>query len=162
MTNQEVDQDWGHLVHQEQAAREAAMVERYQSLAGLDEDERRRRLKSMAAAEYSLSEGDLRSFTLSRMRTWLQLDFETAQVISSSYDAIMQEMPATVAMRRVSLVQTLAREFSAEDEERLRALAPRVFAGAPGRAPNLDRAEPEAHTATPGRKRPIWAFWKRG
>jgi hypothetical protein len=71
----------------------------------------------------------------------------------------MQEMPATTAMRRVALVQSLVTDFSAEEEERLRELAPRVFAGAPRRATGLDRRGPSVQTVA-GRKKAWWAFWR--
>ena len=155
-----LDQSWAQLSILEPAEREAQMIARYRQVAGLSEDERKSQVKSMILAEYSLPEEALRAFTISRMRTWIGLDPEVAPVIAETYDAVMQEMPATIAMKRVSLVQTLVLEFSAEDEERLRELAPRVFAGAPSRKLNLDRPNEPDLAVAPGRKKPFWAFWR--
>ena len=162
MVSSDLDEEWAKLSEAETAEREAKMVARYEELAGLSEDERRARLRAMARAEYSLSDERLRPFTISRMRTWLALDEDKAGPVAQSYDAVMQEMPATIAMRRVALVQTLVREFSVEDEERLRRLIPRVFAGAPSRLTGLERSESPLQTETATRKKPWWAFWRGG
>ena len=161
MVSQEaIDQEWLHQSEAESESREAFMAARYIELAALPEEERRTRLRAMARAEYSLPDEKLRPFTLSRLRTWLSLEPDKAQVIADSYDAVMQEMPAPVAMRRVALVQTLATEFSPEDEERLRQLAPRVFAGTPSRMTVLERPEPEPLAVATRTKKPWWAFWR--
>ena len=161
VSQQDVDLEWAKLADSEVTPREAAMLARYNELAGLSEDERRSRLRSMARAEYELSDAKLRPFTVSRMRTWLELDPTNAQLIASSYDAVMQEMPAPVAMRRVALVQSLAIEFSVDDEDRLRKLTPRVFAGAPSRKTGLAREETSLSMADSHPKRSWWAFWRR-
>jgi hypothetical protein len=65
-------------------------------------------------------------------------------------------------MRRVALVQSLVLEFSVEEEEHLRRLFPRVFAGAPSRLTGLGREEPApASFAAPPPKKPWWAFWQK-
>jgi hypothetical protein len=133
VTAQNADTQWSGLVDSPAEEREAAMRERYLELAALDEDTRRERLKAMADAEYAIPDDKLRVFSLSRLRTWLALPDDAAQAVAHSYDAVMQRMPGPIAMRRVSIVQTLAAAFSPEDEERLRALVPGVFAGVPSR-----------------------------
>lgn len=155
------DQEWSDLTTLDADVREARMRDRYQVLATLSEDDRRRELRAMAQAEYTLPDELLRPFTLSRLRVWLQLEPDVAQQIASSYDAVMTTMPGPMAMRRVGVVQTLAVEFPPEDEERLRALAPGVFAGQPHRIVSGVAAPPAAVAAEPARKRPWWAFWKR-
>jgi hypothetical protein len=152
------DQSWSQLSSLAPAEREAQMAARYKAMAGLGEDERRNQVKSMILAEYSLNEPELRAFTISRMRTWIALDPEEAPVIAQSYDAVMQEMPATIAMKRVSLVQTLVLEFSAEEEARLRELVPRVFAGAPSRSLAVERPAESAQDDKASKK-PWWKFW---
>lgn len=154
------DQSWAQLSTLEPAEREAQMAERYRQMPGLSEDERKGQMKSMILAEYSLPEEGLKAFTISRMRTWITLEPEVAPVIAQAYDAVMQQMPAAIAMKRVSLVQTLVLEFSPDDEERLRELAPRVFAGAPSRKLKLDRPDGPDLAITAGRKKPFWAFWR--
>jgi len=158
VTQQDADQTWAALAGQETSAREAQMTSRYKELAAMSEDERRTRMKAMATAEYSLPDEKLRSFTISRMRTWIALDLETARPIADSYGAVMLTMPAAAAMKRVSLVQTLVTEFTPEEEEKLRELAPAVFAGAPNRKLGLDRPGESLQTQV-GKKKPFWKFW---
>jgi len=161
MTTPDVDQEWGQLITLSAEEREARMDERYLALAALPEDERRRQLQAMAHAEYALPDDQLRPFTISRLRVWLRLEPTVAEQVAASYDAVMTQMPGPIAMRRVGLVQTLAREFPPEDEERLRALVPAVFAGQPHRAVGGAHPEPTASPPAPQRVRPWWAFWKR-
>jgi hypothetical protein len=156
VTQQQADEEWAALADDD--GREAKMTARYAELAALSEDERRTRLKAMATVEYNLPENKLRTFTVSRMRTWIGMDMDQAKVIAGSYNAVMQNMPANVAMKRVALVQTLVTEFSPEDEEKLRELAPGAFAGAPSRKTGLDRPGPDLQTRA-GTKKPFWKFW---
>ena len=123
------DQAWGMLVDVGEEERKAKMLQRYGELANLSEEERRSQMLAMAGSEYDLPADKLRTFTIFRLQVWLQLEPEVAQRISASYDAAMQKMPGLQAMRRVALVQTLAREFSSQDQERLVALMPNVFGG---------------------------------
>jgi hypothetical protein len=161
------DQEWGQIAALDAPERESRMQARYQDLATLPEDERRQRLRAMAQTEYALPDDELRSFTYSRLRVWLDLDPTVARQIAASYDAVMSQMPGPIAMRRVGIVQTLAKEFPPEDEERLRELVPAVFAGQPHRVtvPPPQDVAPPAQAAAPSdpapRSRPWWAFWKR-
>ncbi len=141
------------------------MVERYVELAALSEEERVKRMLAMAFAEYDLPYDELRKFTIPRLNSWLTLDTEVAQRVSSSYDAVMQKMPAEQAMVRVGLVQTLAREFSIEERARLVDLIPRVF-GPDDPAvltSHIQRRQsasrPSERTERPSRS--WWQIWKR-
>ena len=158
VTQQDADQTWAALADKEATAREAEMTSRYKELAALPEDERRAKMKAMATAEYALPDDKLRSFTVSRMRTWITMDQDTARTTADSYGAVMLTMPAAAAMKRVSLVQTLVTEFTPEEEEKLRELAPAVFAGAPNRKLGLDRPGDSLQTQA-GKKKPFWKFW---
>jgi hypothetical protein len=161
------DQDWGQLATLDAAEREAQMQARYHALATLPEDARRQQLRAMALAEYALPDDELRAFTRSRLRVWLDLETGVAHRIAASYDAVMNQMPGPIAMRRVSIVQTLAKDFPAEDEARLRALVPGVFAGQPppvttaAPPPTAVPSPPAAPPPAAPRKRPWWAFWQR-
>ena len=163
VSEQGADLEWGRLSELDEATRETRMLERYAALALLPEEERRTQVRSMANAEYSLPDEKLREFTLSRMRAWIALDQEQGPLIANSYDAVMQDMPAGIAMKRVSLVQTLVIAFTPEEEARLRELVPRVFAGAPNRALTaLERNEGSFEVAKQTRKKAWWAFWAKG
>ncbi|MBI4297187.1 MAG: hypothetical protein HY676_01510 [Chloroflexi bacterium] len=154
----ELDQGWGLLADETEEQREKQMLERYGKVAALSEDERRSRLLAMAKAEYALSDAKLRSFTMSRLRVWLKMELEIAKKVADSYDAVMFLMPGPAAMRRVAIVQTLARGFSSKEQEQLRTLIPRVFADRP-----IGSAVAPGPAAAPGPsiKKPWWAFWKR-
>ena len=156
-----VDEAWGQLADAPQQERETAMQARYLELAQLDEEERHARLLEMARAEYALPDDKLRALTLSRLHTLLNMELDLAHRLTQSYDAVMRELPGNAAMRRVSLIQALTREMSAEEEDRVRALVPGVFTGAPPRGAGLQVNVPQPVSAR-SRGRPWWAFWKKG
>jgi len=159
MTSVQRDESWGGLATIDEEGRREQMTARYLELTALAEEERRVRLRAMAEAEYALPDAELRAFTLSRLQTWLALDHDKARIIASSYDAVMQGMAAPVAMRRVGLVQTLGREFSAADEDRLRDLVPAVFGGAPRRV--IDPVRSPGPVELSPKRKPWWAFWQK-
>ena len=129
MSDVNADQAWGMLANSEEGERRSKMLERYGEMAALPAEERESQMLTMAAAEYALPDDKLRIFTLSRLSAWLDMDADAAQNIASSYDAAMKKMPGPHAMRRVSMVQTLADEFSREQQLRLIAVVPTVFGG---------------------------------
>ncbi len=158
-TDINIDEAWGKLADAGEEERETQMLRRYTELSSLSEEARRSRLLAMAKAEYALSDAKLRPLTLSRMRVWLKIDTETAKKVSDSYGAAMNQMPGPAAMRRVALVQTLAREFSIEDQARLAALVPQVFAAKPVVVAKVLSAT--ASPTPPASKKQWWAFWRR-
>jgi hypothetical protein len=121
-----------------------------------DEEQRRGQLAPMARAEYDLSDEKLRGMTISRMRTLLAMETGAAKTIISSYDAVMRTLPGQAAMRRVSMVQTLVTEFTAEEEEKLRELIPTVFAGAPRRATGLEVPASQSFAVNRDQKKRSW------
>ena len=154
------DQAWGMLADLANEDREAKMLQRYGELAPLPEDERQSQMVAMVRAEYDLGDEQLRAFTISRLAIWLKMDLETARRLAGSYDTVMQKLPGAAAYRRVSLVQTLRREFPLEEQERLVNLLPAVFGGTAGiRVAALARPEPaeQARRAKKG----WWPFGKR-
>ena len=154
---------WRELADLEEREREELMKSRYRELATLSEEERVSRLADMEKAVYELPEDKLRSLTTSRLRVWLDLEHDLGQVISKSYDAVTDHLPGPTAMRHIALVQTLSREFSAEDQGRLRSLFPRVF----GALPHVERVVTASPTTAPSQpasapaKKSWWAFWRR-
>lgn len=130
MTTQQkppMDQSWSALADLSAADREAKMAQRYTELTSLPEDQRVTRMVAMARAEYALPYEKLREFTMSRLRTWLKLDEKVAVPVVAAYDKAMLQMSSTSAMHRVALNQTLARDFSEEDRDRLSKLIPTGF-----------------------------------
>ena len=163
--NVEPDKNWVLLADEEEEERRAKMVQRYTELAILPEEERTSQMMEMAMAEYSLADAKLRSLTLSRLSVWLSLDTEMAQKLASSYDAAMLKLPGQHAMRRVALVQTLARDFSPEQQVQLVTLLPDVFGGLKEAllASQRLRAATETENAAPTTqvKKSWWPFGKR-
>ncbi len=153
------DQEWARLAELGDAEREPQMQARYIELADVSEAERRSRLKSMAQAEQALPDGKLRSLMVSRLRVWLGMEQETAQRVAGSYDAVMNQMPAAESMRQFTAVQSTARTFSLEEQDRLRVLIPRVLGS---QHISAVRTSPSASddTAAPQRKRG-WSFFSK-
>jgi hypothetical protein len=159
------DQAWGGLAAASEDERQRQIQQRYTELAAMPEDERHRRLRAMAEAEYALPDVELRSFTISRLRALLSIDPDAARTITTSNDAVMKRMPGTTAMRRISLIQTLARDFTPDEQHQLRELIPGVFGdqaiGATATAATVSPSATPAGGATDQpRKKPWWAFWR--
>jgi hypothetical protein len=161
------DTAWGRLADSPPAAREAQMLDRYGALASLPREEHEGQMLAMVRAEYELPNDKLRDFTLSRLRVWLRLPEPAAREVSSSYLAAMKHLPGAMAMRRVTLVQTLAAEFSEDDEARLHALDPSAFGGRPSRRDLArlqaakDAKDAEGAERRAAKKKGWWPFGKR-
>lgn len=154
-----IGEAWIELADLEELQRESLMVERYLELAGIPEDERQEQLRAIAPVEYALPEDKIQSFHRSRLRTWLRMDPAAARRIATSYDAVMQQLPGEVGMRRVSIVQTIARSLSLAEQEQLHVLVPHVFGETSHpTGETTDRRQP---TAAVRARRPWWAFWRR-
>jgi hypothetical protein len=159
----ETDMAWGQIAHASAEERLRTMVAKFKELAVLEEDARQEALLPLMRAEYALDDDSLRAITLTRLRTWLALAPDEARTVANSYDVAMRRMPGTAAMRRVGMVQSLATEFTSDEEDSLRELLPGVFAGAPRRHA---AAEIVSETGPPlvvkaVSKRPWWAFWQK-
>ncbi len=155
------DREWGLLADLPPQEREEQMQRRFQAIAAMPEEERQTLLQAIAEVEYALPDEKLRALTVSRLRAWLQMELEQARTVANTYDKVVNSLPLSIAWRRVSLVQTLAMDFSGDEEQRLRLLVPSVFGGA-GR-----RIAPETGGGTVpissqlSQKKPWWAFWRK-
>ena len=129
------DTSWSDLSTLDPEARIAAMRERFDRLAGADAAERDRESEAMILAEYTLEDEQLHAFTASRLRSWMALsgdNLEQARIVSGAYDMAFQRVPGEMAMRRATIVQTLAREeFGPEDIDVLYELIPRLVGHVP-------------------------------
>jgi hypothetical protein len=160
------DATWAGYADMEASQRESEMLQRFRELAALDEDARRDQMQTIVMAEYSLPNDKLKPLSMSRLRALLQLDRDEAQRIAGSYDAAMRMMPAEAAMRRVTIVQSLAGEFSKEDEAQLIELLPNVFAGATSGGAiaatmSSVRGFTKREVVAAKSSKPFWAFWKK-
>lgn len=157
------DTSWSNLAAVDDTARRAAMVARFQRLALADEPTRVRELESMVRAEYALPEAELHAFTLCRLRAWIGLHAEDpgqAQAIATAYDRVFERVPAGLAMRRASVVQTVARTDLEEAELRVLALmVPSLLASVPhGNAGDHGAIRQRVEGDT-RQRRPFWKFW---
>ena len=154
---------WGALADASEEARQAEMRKQYEELAKLSEDERSSKMAQMIESEYALPESKLRAFTVSRLTVWIDMDVESARSIAGTYDQVMKRMSANVAMRGVGMVQTLAREFTPEQVDRLYVLIPAMIQHMPrGEVSVLAHSEKEAAPPVERRRKSRWQFWKRG
>lgn len=138
-------------------AEAVALQQRYAATAPLLEDQRRRVLKALAEAEHRLPPLQLRAVTLARMQAFLRMDEQMTAAdverIVASLEAVMDELPGDLAMRRVEFVQTIVHQFSPGDQQRLKRLIPGVLEV---RSANHDRV---AAVASKPRRR--WQFWRK-
>lgn len=143
------DEQWAALAALDEGERRARMAAVYQELASLTEDERRTRMAAMAVAEFALPEEKAREMALSRVCVWTSMDQATATMLLASFEWVMDHGSAQDAMRRIAIVQSLAKTLSAQDAERLRVLVPKAFP-----------EKLKAHGAV--KRKRLWEFWKAG
>ena len=160
MSDVKADQAWGMLADEEEEERRTKMLQRYTEMVTLPAEESASQMLTMATAEYALPDDKLRAFTLSRLSTWLDMDTEATKSIAASYEAAMIKMPGPQAMRRVSMVQTLADEFSREQQLRLIAVIPTVFGGLKEMI-EMPPIKSVAAVPTASTKKGWWPFGKR-
>lgn len=170
MTNQRAapgsgDSTWSGLVTLEPQQRDAAIRERFEQLLALPDSEMDVKLDGMIVAEYGLDSVGLYTLTASRLRALLGIakqDPEGARRLQNAYDRVFDHLPGDLAMRRVIVVQTIARtEMSLEEVELLRQLAPSLLEQLP-RAPSSDMTSGgavQAAAARRGERTPWWKFW---
>lgn len=155
------DPEWSKLADADEATREAQIEKRYAELAALPESERHNRMMAMLRSEYELSDIKLRAFTKSRLTAMLRVSPEVARAVAVATDHVMDQLPATAAMREVGVSQTIAREFTAAEQTTLRELDPGIFGV---RQPTVSAASPtpaaQSSAATPKRKG-WWPFGKK-
>ena len=154
---------WGALADASEETRRAEMRKRYEELTQLSEAERSSMMAKLVESEYALSDDKLRIFTASRLMVWIDMDVQSAKSMAETYDHVMRETSANAAMRRVGMVQTLARGFTSEQIDRLYELIPSMIQHMPrGEVLVLGRGEEEAASPVERRRKPWWQFWKRG
>ncbi len=113
-----------------------------------------------------LPEADLREFTLSRLRAWLRLhaqDPGQSHALAGAYRAVFQRVSADVALRRASVVQSVARqELTAEELTELDDLIPDVLepvAHARKESTPTSRLLEQQPVAVATERKPRWKFW---
>ncbi|MEO6398199.1 MAG: hypothetical protein ABIP13_06995 [Tepidiformaceae bacterium] len=145
--------DWGAIAALDQEGQNSAVFAAYSAMADTDETNRRAALRSAIDTIYGLPDANLRSLTEARLRSWLAMPPESAALVGNSFEAAMDEMPARIAMRRVTVVQSVAFAFPAEELARLQKLVPRVLGDTPLPVPKMSKGTPS--------KRPWWKFGQK-
>jgi len=164
---------WGALAGQPASDQIPAMQEVFAELLKLDETERLVAIEEMVRAEYALDQDALKAFTESRLRSWLAMaanDLESTQEIVQGYDTVFGHLPGEMAMRRATVVQTVARNHFTTDEvgalfELIPSLVrqvPRSSGSATVSASSSSSSSGGAAVAeAPASARPRWKFWAR-
>ena len=161
------DESWSALGALDAKATQSEMTERFRDLVKLTTDERHERLRSMIMAEYALDEPRLLEFTARRLRSLVDLGVEDGKVVIEGYDFVFRDVPGDMAMRRVSVVQTVAREMTSAEVDALQHIMPSLLGQIPSmRTPTGAEAGTAQSSATPvtaaaAAKKPAWKFWQR-
>lgn len=166
----QADTAWAALSELDAAPREQAMEERFARLASKAEDERLTEAEGMIRAEYGLEDEHLHPFTTSRLRAWIALekrDPAQANAAVAAYDKVFDTLPANLAMKRASVVQTVARADLSGDEidvlfELIPSLVrtvPRARQDALRSTASQDRVEEARTSQAVSDAKPFWKFW---
>ena len=154
---------WNTLADSSEEDRRAQMGIQYAALLQMTEDQQQEALAKMVEVEYQLPDDKLRIFTASRLLVWLGMELDQGRAIARSYDEVMKKMPGTWAMKRVGAVQTVTRDFDADQLDKLSELIPSMLREAP-RASAVDSGSSSRSAPASAGPRPsksAWQFWKR-
>ncbi len=146
--------EWVALASATEEVRATEMKRRYGELAGLSEEERVKQLTEMAREEYEMPEENLHEFTRTRLLVWIGMDVEQVKKVAHSYDTALQALPGTLAMRRVGSVQTVARNFTADQIDHLHAVIPSIVREMPRVVVSSLATDQLAD-----KKKAWWKFW---
>jgi hypothetical protein len=148
------------------AAEQPAMIARtYEVLAGMVEAERQARIVEMETMLYRQPDEQIMAFNQARLRAMLDLRNEAADAVTMVNAKLIDLLPGPMAMKHVGSVQTVAREFTAEEQGRLTDLFPKelVVKGDMKTAAAAASGAPTPLVARQaGKSKPWWAFWKAG
>lgn len=159
------DESWSALADIDPEAARSEMTERLRALVRLPANEQEEKLRSMINAEYALDEPRLLEFTARRLRSLVDLGLEDGKLVVEGYNNVFRDVSGDMAMRRVSVVQTVAREMSAAEVDELQHIMPSLL----GQIPSMVAHHVGETGATPGSpppvaaaaKKPAWKFWQR-
>ena len=157
VTNSGLAERWAGLASVADDERAGKMRALLDEVLALGETERTSAIETMVQHEYALEDAQLRPFTISRLRAWLQIadgNMEGATSLARGYDAAFDRLGAALAMRRSTMVQTVARHD----------LTPEEVTGLFNLIPSIVRQVPKSTAPTrvyekPEQKKPFWKFW---
>jgi len=154
------DESWSALSTLDADTARAQMTKRFHDVAQMPENERIAELRSMIEAEYALDEPRLMAFTGARLRSLIDLGPDAGKAISDGYNAVFEGVSGDMAMRRTSVVQTVARGMTADEVVALQSIIPSLVSQIPTarRSEAAPSPSPEPQRAS----KPFWKFWQRG
>jgi hypothetical protein len=141
------------MATKDQNGQNEAVTAAYAAIADQDEAARKASLVHAIESVYRLPDAQLRSMTEARLRAWIALPDEKAKVVGNSFESVMDTMPADIAMRRVTVVQSVAFKLESAELEHLQKIVPRVLGDAAFAAPSMAMGA--------GRTKPWWKFWAK-
>lgn len=154
---------WASLIEMEEDARINEMAARFTAINALPEAERDAAIKKIVDATYAMTDDQLHTMTLSRLRSFLRMEEKAAHEVGHAFEKVANELPADQAMRRVMMLQKVGADMSLEEQAHLRALVPSALGDAPTTADESTRLPSDLQAeaaAEPEEKRPWWAFWR--
>ena len=129
------------------------MLERYEDLAKLPEEERVNQIQELVDAEFSLPDEKLLEVTKPRLRVFLKMDEDNAKSVGQGYESVLKSASGNVAMKRVGMAQAavvqLSKEVAQKDIEKLREIVPGALGTGSRIAPSYQDAEPEVPQSKP-------------
>ena len=159
------DESWSALADLDSTTARSQMTERFRVLVKLPADQQQEKLRAMIEAEYALDEPRLLEFTARRLRSLVDLGLDDGKIVVEGYNNAFRNVPGDMAMRRVSVVQTVAREMSSEELDELQHIMPSLLSQIPSmRTHTAAEAGTTKGSATNGAgapKKPAWKFWQR-
>ena len=159
------DESWSALAGLDAVTARSQMAERFRALTKLPAEEQREKLRSMIVAEYALDEPGLLEFTGCRLRSLLDIELPDAIAVSEGYAKIFNDMPGEMAMRRVTVVQSVARDMSATEVDALQHIVPGLLNSIPSmlrhETAEAQTAQGSSTASTSAAKKPGWKFWQR-
>lgn len=155
MTTESADQhfDWTAMAALDQDGQTLAVTDAYAAIAEKDEASRRRCLQTSIETIYRMPDEQLRSMTEARLRAWIALPDEKAAIVGNTFESVMDTMPVDIAMRRVTVVQSVAFKLNADELEDLQKIVPRVLGDSPLAVPSMAMGS--------GSTKPWWKFWAK-
>ena len=145
----------------DEARRTSEIMRHYLDVADWPEEQRLHQLTEMVRAEHQkLPEEKLLPFTRSKLLAVITMDQEKAKVVVAAINKGVETLPATLAMRRVGAVQTVARDLSPDQIDKLYVTMPSLVREMPRRVVTLLGAGIEKTARKKGgKKKPFWKFW---
>jgi hypothetical protein len=157
-----IGERWVALAEVPEEGRGAQMRAIIEEVLALDGEAQGEAVRAMVTAEYGLPDEQLKPFTASRLRAWLDIaadDLSAAKEMAHQYDMAFDRLPAQMAMRRSTTVQGVARTTLTPEEVRgLFDLIPSIVRQVPRLAVS-DALPKQAKPPMEERKKPFWKFW---